>query len=119
MALLEWCAVSCVCAVALLAFAAMQPHGVALRAAWSVLLLLGEALPLLLLVTAWRHVRYVIPFLGPPIRIGMQPVWWALAAVILSYAAAVLDTVRARSPWWAAVLPPVHAVTTLLRIWKG
>lgn len=118
MTLLGWSVVSIVCAAVLLAFAAMQPHSAALRAGWSVLLVLGEALPLLLLPIAWRHVRYVIPFLGPPVRIGMVPVWWALAAVAISYAAAVLDTVRARSPWWTAVLPPVHAVLALLRLWR-
>ena len=117
MTLLSWCAVTTMCATVLVVFAATQPQHVALRAVWSLLLLLGEVLPFVLLYVAWSNVRYVIPMLGPPVRYNMLPMWWALGGVGLAYVAAITDTVRSHGRWWPAVLPPVHAVLASLSLW--
>lgn len=118
MSLLSWCGIAAVSAAALVVFAAVQPRQMGLRVIWSVLLVLGEVLPLVLLCIAWWRTRFVIPFLGPPVRFGMLPVWWALAAVVLGYIAAAIDISRVRAQWWLVVLPPVHGVAALLRMWR-
>ena len=93
-----------------------------MRIVWAgvktVLLVAGEVLPLPLLWLAWRETSFVIPFLGPPVRIGLLPVWWAVAAVVFSYAAALVDAVRSRNVLWPAVLPPLHAVRGIARLWQ-
>ncbi len=40
----------------------------------TLLLGFGQVLPLPLLWLAWRHTRFIFPFLGPPVRTGMGPV---------------------------------------------
>ncbi len=79
----------------------------------TLLLAVGQVLPLPLLWLAWRSTTFIIPFLGPPIRIGMAPVWWALAAVALSYLTRVINAIRYRQSWLSVLLHPVDVVLLL------
>jgi len=84
---------------------------------FTLLLLLGQVLPLPLLVIAWERTTFVIPFLGPPIRVGMQPVWVALFAVGLSYLPRVMHAARFRQSAVGAVLHPVGVLVLLVLQW--
>jgi hypothetical protein len=79
----------------------------------TLLLAAGQVLPLPLLWLAWRSTTFIIPFLGPPIRIGMAPVWWALAAVALSFLPRMVNAARKRQSWLSVVLHPVDVVLLL------
>jgi hypothetical protein len=83
----------------------------------TLLLVAGQVLPLPLLWLAWMHTTFLIPFLGPPIRIGMAPVWWALAAVVLSYLPRVIYAIRYRQNWLFVVLHPVAVALLLVMQW--
>ena len=83
----------------------------------TLLLGFGQVLPLPLLALAWQRTSFLIPFLGPPIRIGMAPVWWALTAVLLSYLPRCIDTVRFRQSIVSALLHPVGVATLLVLQW--
>ncbi len=83
----------------------------------TLLLGLGQVMPLPLLWLAWHHTTFVIPFLGPPIRMGMAPVWWSIAAVVLSYLPRVINTVRYRQSWLGTVLHPVGVALLLVLQW--
>jgi hypothetical protein len=83
----------------------------------TVLLALGQVAPLLLLWLAWQATSFVIPFLGPPIRIGMVPVWWAVAALVMSYLPRFINTVRYRQSWLGALLHPVGIAVLLVLQW--
>lgn len=78
---------------------------------------LGQVLPVPLLWLAWRHTSFIIPFLGPPIRIGMAPVWIATTVVVLSYLPRVVNTVRYRQSWFGTVLHPVSVAVLLVLQW--
>ena len=77
----------------------------------------GQVLPLPVLCMAWAHTRFIFPFLGPPLRIGMHPVWTALAAVILSYTPRVLNAIKYRSSWISVLLHPLGVATLLALQW--
>ena len=77
----------------------------------------GQVLPLPIAWNAWTHTRFIFPFLGPPIRIGMQPVWTALAAVLLSYVPRIVNAIRYRSSWLSVLLHPVGIAVLLALQW--
>lgn len=83
----------------------------------TLLLGFGQVLPLPLLALAWERTTFVIPFLGPPIRIGMAPVWWAVAAVMLSYFPRAINAVRYRQSWLGALLHPLGVALLLVLQW--
>lgn len=83
----------------------------------TLLLGLGQVLPLPLLWLAWERTTFLIPFLGPPIRIGMAPVWWALFAVLLSYLPRLINAVRYRQSWMGALLHPLGVALLLVLQW--
>jgi glycosyltransferase involved in cell wall biosynthesis len=83
----------------------------------SVLLALGQVAPALLLWLAWQSTSFVIPFLGPPIRIGMAPVWWAAAALVMSYLPRLINALRYRQSWLGALLHPVGISVLLVLQW--
>lgn len=85
----------------------------------TLLLVPGHVLPLGLLWQAWQHTYFVIPFLGPPIRIGMASVWWAGAAVVLSYMPAIVYAWKKQWAWRWVVLHPCGTIRTLWRGWKS
>ncbi len=77
----------------------------------------GQVLPLPLLWLAWRHTRFIVPFLGPPIRIGMGPVWIAAAALLMSYLPRVTNAARYRQSWLSVLLHPAGVATLLVLQW--
>jgi hypothetical protein len=81
------------------------------------LLVLGQALPLPLLWFAWQRIFFIVPFLGPPIRVGVEPAWWAFAAVVMSYLPRVVNAVRYRQRWLGVVLHPVGVAVLLVLQW--
>ncbi|SEC09077.1 glycosyltransferase [Terriglobus roseus] len=83
----------------------------------TLLLGLGQVLPLPLLWLAWERTTFIIPFLGPPIRIGMAPVWWSVVALLLSYLPRVVNAVRYRQSWLGALLHPVGVALLLVLQW--
>ena len=83
----------------------------------TLLLVAGQVLPLLLLWMAWRSTIFIIPFLGPPIRIGMAAVWWALAAVALSFLPRMVNAARKRQSWLSVMLHPLDVVLLLVLQW--
>lgn len=85
---------------------------------WLVMLLVipGQILPLVLLWQAWRYTYFLIPFLGPPIRVGMGAVWWAVVAVAFSYTPAVACAWKRHWAWWWMVL---HPCGTIRMVWRG
>lgn len=78
---------------------------------------LGQVLPVPLLWLAWQHTRFIVPFLGPPTRIGMAPVWAACIASVLSYLPRVVNALRYRQSWLGAVLHPVGVAVLLVLQW--
>ena len=78
---------------------------------------IGQVLPLPLLWLAWQHTRFIVPFLGPPIRIGVAPVWAASIAVTLSYLPRIVNTARFRQTWFGAALHPVGVLVLLVLQW--
>jgi hypothetical protein len=83
----------------------------------TLLLGLGQVLPIPLLLWAWLHTSFIIPFLGPPIRIGMGPVWAATAACLLSYLPRLINTVRYRQSWLGALMHPLGMTLLLMLQW--
>ena len=83
----------------------------------TLLLGLGQVLPLPLLWFAWTHTRFIFPFLGPPIHIGMVPVRIAIAAVALSYLPRIVNAAKYRSSWLSALLHPLGVATLLTLQW--
>ncbi len=83
----------------------------------TLLLAFGQVLPLPLLWSAWRHTSFIVPFLGPPIRIGMGLVWAAACAVAMSYVPRILNAVHYRQRWLGVVLHPVGVATLLVLQW--
>ena len=83
----------------------------------TLLLGFGQVLPLPLLALAWQRTTFLIPFLGPPIRIGMAPVWWAMSAVVLSYLPRAINAVRYRQSFVSALLHPVGVAVLLVLQW--
>ena len=80
-------------------------------------LAVGQVLPLPVAWIAWTHTRFIFPFLGPPIRIGMPAVWTALAATILSYLPRILSAVKYRSSWMSVLLHPLGVAVLLVLQW--
>ena len=78
---------------------------------------IGQVLPLPLLWLAWQHTRFIFPFLGPPVRIGVVPVWAASVAVALSYLPRIVNTVRYRQSWFGAALHPLGVLVLLVLQW--
>jgi glycosyltransferase involved in cell wall biosynthesis len=83
----------------------------------TLLLGLGQVAPPLLLWLAWQRTTFLIPFLGPPIRIGVAPVWWAGAALLLSYLPRLINTMRYRQSWLGAALHPAGVGLLLVLQW--
>lgn len=83
----------------------------------TLLLGLGQVLPLPLLWIAWMHTRFIFPFLGPPLRIGMPPVWTAFAAVMLGYIPRALNAFKYRSSWMSVLLHPLGVALLLVLQW--
>lgn len=118
--MLALCVASAVCAAAM-AFLLLCARPYARWSLWrlllgTLLLIPGQVLPLGLLWQAWRHTYFVIPFLGPPIRVGMAAVWWAGAAVALSYVPAIAHAWKRQWTWLCVVL---HPCGTILMLWRG
>ena len=80
-------------------------------------LAIGQVLPLPVAWLAWRHTSFIVPFLGPPIRFGMHPVWIALAAAALSYIPRIVNAAKYRSSWVSVVCHPVGVATLLVLQW--
>ncbi len=78
---------------------------------------IGQVLPLPLLWLAWQHTRFIFPFLGPPVRIGVAPVWAASVAVALSYLPRIVNTVQYRQSWFGAALHPLGVLVLLVLQW--
>lgn len=122
--ILAWCVASTMCAAALCLLLMTHPASMkTMRGArlwWSsVLLLPGQVLPPVLLWLSWSRTYYVIPFLGPPVRVGMLPVWWAIAAVLFSYLPAMGYAVQQRWRWYWIVLHPCGTIRMLWHGWQS
>lgn len=118
--MLAWSVTSAVCAAALAVLLLRVRPGEGLPV-WklvvcTLLLVPGQGMPVVLLWQAWRHTYFVIPFLGPPIRVGMVAVWWAVAAVLLSYMPAVAYAWKRQWAWSWVVL---HPCGTVRMVWRG
>lgn len=83
----------------------------------SAFLLMGQVAPLVLLLVAAARLRYIFPFLGPPLRVGMPAVWCAAAALVLSYLPRAINAVRYRQSWLSVALHPAGAATLLVLQW--
>ncbi len=83
----------------------------------TLLLGFGQVLPLVVAWIAWRNTTFIFPFIGPPIRIGMLPVWIALVAAVLSYTPRVLNAIKFRSSWLSVLLHPVGVAVLLVLQW--
>lgn len=83
----------------------------------TLLLGFGQVLPLPLLWFAWRSTSFIIPFLGPPIRIGMMPVWISLVAVFCSYLPRFINAAKYRQSWGSALVQPVGVAVLLVLQW--
>ena len=83
----------------------------------TLLLGLGQVLPLPLAWIAWTRTSFIIPFLGPPIRIGTAPVWIALTAAVFSYVPRFLNAFKYRGSWLSAALHPLGVAVLLLLQW--
>ncbi len=83
----------------------------------TLLLGLGQVLPLPLAWVAWRHTTFLIPFLGPPIHTGTGPVWAALAAALLGYVPRFVNAARYRSSWLSALVHPFGVAALLALQW--
>ena len=83
----------------------------------TLLLGLGQVLPLPLLWLAWHRTRFILPFLGPPVRIGMGLVWISTVAAALSYLPRLVNAVRFRQSWLGVLLHPVGELLLLVLQW--
>ena len=83
----------------------------------TLLLGFGQVLPLPVLWLAWTHTRFIFPFLGPPIRIGLLPVWISGVAAVFSYIPRIVNAVRYRSSWLSALLHPFGVAVLLALQW--
>ncbi len=83
----------------------------------TMLLGFGQVLPLPLLWLAWRSTTFLIPFLGPPVRVGMLPVWIALAAVFFSYLPRVVNAAKYRQSWVSVLAHPMGVAVLLVLQW--
>jgi hypothetical protein len=121
--MLAWSVTSAVCAAALAVMLLRTQHD----AEWPVWKLLlctllvvpGQVFPLPLLWLAWQHMYFVIPFLGPPVRVGVPAVGWACVAVSFSYAPAIVYACSGRWRWTWVLLHPGGSVRLLWREWKN
>ncbi|MEZ2347351.1 hypothetical protein [Terriglobus sp. RCC_193] len=124
--ILAWCIAATVCAAAT---AAVLLHPSVWRndrnlpvAQWWLLTLLvvpGQVLPPLLFWLAWKRTYYIIPFLGPPIRVGMAAVGWATCALFFSYLPATVYALRKRWHWLWLLLHPFGTIWMLWGKWKA
>jgi hypothetical protein len=81
----------------------------------TLLVIPGQALPPVLLWLAWKKTYYVIPFLGPPIIVGVAAVWWAASALFFSYLPVAVYALRRQWHWiWLLV----HPFGTARMLWK-
>ncbi len=85
----------------------------------TLLLGLGQVLPLLLLYAAWQQTVLIVPFLGPAFRTGMVWVWVALGAVVFSYGPRAINAARYRQSWLGVLLHPVSVAALLLLQWTA
>ncbi len=83
----------------------------------TLLLGFGQILPLPLLWMAWKHTRFIFPFLGPPVRVGMAPVWTAVLALLLSYLPRIINAARYRQSWLGVLLHPAGVAVLLVLQW--
>ncbi len=83
----------------------------------TLLLGLGQVLPLLLLWLAWQRTILIIPFLGPSFRTGMLPVYLAAGTVVCSYLPRIINAVRYKQSWLGAMLHPVGVAIFLVLQW--
>lgn len=121
--ILAWCIAATVCAIAMAAIL-LSPSvwrsdrklSITQLLLLTLLVLPGQALPPVLLWLAWKRTYYIIPFLGPPIRVGMAAVGWAICALLFSYLPTAIYALRERTHWrWL----PLHPLGTLWMLWQA
>ena len=123
--IVTWCIAATVCAAAM-AVVLLTPS--VLRSSgklpptklWLLTLLVvpGQVLPPILLWLAWKRTYYIIPFLGPPILVGMAAVGWAAAALFSSYLPATVYVLRGRWHWFWLLVHPLETFRMLWRQWS-
>ncbi|SDF95941.1 hypothetical protein [Terriglobus roseus] len=122
--ILAWCIAATVCAATmaatLLTPSVRRSSGkLSITQLWLLTLLVipGQVLPPILLWLAWKRTYYIIPFLGPPIRVGMAPVAWALCALFFSYLPATVYALRGQWQWFWLLVHPAATFRMLWRQW--
>lgn len=85
----------------------------------TLLVLPGQVFPPVLLWLAWKKTYYIIPFLGPPIRVGMAAVGWASCALFFSYLPAAIYVLRKRTHWHWLLFHPLRTIWMLWREWRN
>jgi len=88
--------------------------GIVHRVAAALWLVVGQILPVVLLWLAWQKTFVVIPFATPAYRVGMVPVWWALAAMVLAYFARFVQTLLCKGSWLSLLLHPMVMLGAVL-----
>lgn len=123
--ILAWCIAATVCAAsmaAILLTPSVRRSSGKLPATklWLLTLLVvpGQALPPILLWLAWKRTYYIIPFLGPPIRVGMPAVGWAVCALFFSYLPVTIYALRGRWHWFWLLVHPIATFRMLWRQWS-
>lgn len=79
----------------------------------------GQTLPPILLWLAWKRTYYIIPFLAPPIRVGMAAVGWAACALFFSYLPSVIYALRRRWHWLWLLVHPCGTFRMLWHAWEA
>ncbi|WP_047490907.1 hypothetical protein [Terriglobus sp. TAA 43] len=120
--ILAWCIATTVCAAAMAAIlltpSVLRSSGkLSIAKLWLLTLLVipGQVLPPILLWLAWKRTYYIIPFLGPPIRVGMAAVVWAVCALFFSYLPAAVYALCGRCHWFWLL---VHPIETFRMLWR-
>gem|GEM_PF-3652405 len=123
--ILAWCIAATVCAAAIAAIL-LRPSvwggstSLSTAQLWLLTLLVvpGQVLPPVLLWLTWQRTYYIVPFIGPPIRIGMAAVGWASCALFFSYLPAAIYALRGRTHWRWLLLHPFGTICMLWREWE-
>lgn len=123
--ILAWCIAATVCAatMAALLLRRLAQHGRNLPIAqlWLLTLLVvpGQMLPPVLLWLTWKRTYYVVPFLGPPILVGLTGVRWAIVALFFSYLPAAVYALRRQWHWLWLLAHPFGTLRMLWTQWEG
>ena len=126
--ILAWCIAATACAVAMAVVLLRLPstqrmqggRSISIVQLWLLTLLVvpGQALPPVLLWLAWKRTYYIIPFLGPPILVGVAAVWWAASALFFSYLPAAVYALRRQWHWLWFLVHPFGTARMLWREWE-